>query len=483
MELKKVVVGKEYVVAKRYDDGNLHLRATDTVVVRERFGDDYHRQNLMINIVNGAAMPQSYWSSSWYCNADILSPVGSDKEEDEDMVVCSQCGCKIEFWKRLTDDKGEIFCPDCYNELYTTCHECGEELLIEDAIESEDGDYYCGICYDEVFTRCCECGQEVEFGDAHRDSDGEYYCRSCWDDRCYNNGLRDYHQGQSNGGGIDYGMDYLYNGKRTDNPLMGVELEIDNPNCGDGDFLDTAEDAGDFHEILGENFIMSEDGSLSNGIEIVSCPATLEKHLELPWKRVMETALNKGYRSHDADTCGLHVHIDREFFSDTDDFVEYKFYILFRNNLEWIKRFSRRTNYGYCSINNRYSTGRTSYEDIDKYKAEDIEKIFTCHKHVYKGERHLAINFLNEETVEYRLFRGTLKYATFVATLQFVDMFAKFVKANTLKDIVDIDLSDFITMAKSEDYDEFLSYLVDRKIDTKNAEQDIENEDTELEAV
>ena len=44
--------------------------------------------------------------------------------------------------------------------------------------------------------------------------------------------------------------------------------------------------------------------------------------------------------------------------------------------------------------------------------------------HAKKGHsagRYVCVNLLNEDTIEFRLFRGTLKLNTFVATLQFID--------------------------------------------------------------
>ena len=39
----------------------------------------------------------------------------------------------------------------------------------------------------------------------------------------------------------------------------------------------------------------------------------------------------------------------------------------------------------------------------------------------YNGGRYSSINLQNEHTIEFRIFRGTLKYNTLIATLQLVN--------------------------------------------------------------
>ena len=39
----------------------------------------------------------------------------------------------------------------------------------------------------------------------------------------------------------------------------------------------------------------------------------------------------------------------------------------------------------------------------------------------YHGERYTCVNLTNQDTIEFRMFRGTLKSNTLIATLQLVD--------------------------------------------------------------
>ena len=63
---------------------------------------------------------------------------------------------------------------------------------------------------------------------------------------------------------------------------------------------------------INEHIYCKHDGSLDDGFEIVSHPATLEYHTNtIPWKKILDEALEMGYYSHNSGTCGLHVHINR----------------------------------------------------------------------------------------------------------------------------------------------------------------------------
>ena len=68
-----------------------------------------------------------------------------------------------------------------------------------------------------------------------------------------------------------------------------------------------------------ENVYCKHDGSLDDGFEIVTHPMSLEYHInEMPWCEVLGKAQQLGYRSHQANTCGLHVHVSRKAFGETE---------------------------------------------------------------------------------------------------------------------------------------------------------------------
>ena len=76
----------------------------------------------------------------------------------------------------------------------------------------------------------------------------------------------------------------------------------------------------------------------------------------------------------------------------------------------WLEllKFSRRTEYQM----NRWAA-RYGYKNSPKEILEDAKK--GC------NGRYACVNITNYHTIEFRMFRGTLKYNTLIATLELVD--------------------------------------------------------------
>lgn len=113
-------------------------------------------------------------------------------------------------------------------------------------------------------------------------------------------------------------------------------------------------------------------------------------------------------------------------------------------------KFSRRTQ----SNMNRWSA-RIGYETTSK-------KILHKAKETYN--RYVAVNLLNRSTVEIRMFRGTLKYNTFVATLQIVDKIVDIAINLTDEEIDNLSWSEFVSTLDKEKYSQLIQYLKERNL-------------------
>jgi hypothetical protein len=60
-------------------------------------------------------------------------------------------------------------------------------------------------------------------------------------------------------------------------------------------------------------------------------------------------------------------------------------------------------------------------------------------------DRYVALNFRNSETIEFRLFRGTLNIETFYATLQFVWNLCNLAANLTIPEALDINIQDILS--------------------------------------
>lgn len=144
------------------------------------------------------------------------------------------------------------------------------------------------------------------------------------------------------------------------------------------------------------------DGSLSDGFEMVTAPMGMDDHARL-WKAALTPTLMGKVRSHDTSTCGLHVHMSRTGLSD----LQISKIVCFVNdpdNADLIKAVARRYGTTYCGV----------------YR----KSLSNAHK--TDGNRYQAVNLCNEKTIEFRIFKGTLKYAAVMAAIEFTNAVADF---------------------------------------------------------
>lgn len=351
----------------------------------------------------------------------------------EEKIYCSHCGAVID-----TDDyeelDGQIVCSDCVENHTTVCDCCGERIWSDDA-EGDEYTYLCSYCYQNHYTRCSNCDSLIHEDDAYR-LDGEDYCHECYDeerDKCQH--IHDY----------GYKPEPIFYG--DSNRYFGVEIEID----GAGKDDEYAEELLDIANNDGEYIYIKSDGSLDDGMELVSHPMTLDYHKDYCWEDIMHKAVSLGYRSHQTSTCGLHIHINRTAFSDNreeqDEVISRILYFVEHHWNEMLK-FSRRSEYTMNRWAARYGYEHTPKAIMDKAK---------------KGNngRYAAVNLCNYHTVEFRMFRGTLKYNTFIAAIELVNRICDIAMYNTDDSIAKISWSDFVADITEP---ELIRYLKERNL-------------------
>ena len=161
------------------------------------------------------------------------------------------------------------------------------------------------------------------------------------------------------------------------------------------------------------------------------------------------------------NTCGLHVHVNRDAFGETPDEQEKVIErILFFTELHWneLFTFSRRSPHSMNRWAARYGIEKTGKEILNKAK---------------KGNtgRYAAINLCPYHTIEFRLFRGTLKQNTLIATLQLVNKICDVALFMSEEEIARQSWRDFV-MTVTEP--ELLQYLKERQL---YVNEEVETED------
>lgn len=353
--------------------------------------------------------------------------------------TCVVCGAA------LTDEDAkcmdnEFLCEHCYEEQTVACEHCGRRIWLDNA-ETDGHIYLCGRCFDDYYTSCEGCGRLINRDAAYyEDSDGDYpYCRDCYHQRS-RRAIRAY----------NYKPDPLFYG--SGDLFMGVEVEIDHG----GENDENAREILDVANAKEDRIYCKHDGSLHNGFEIVSHPMDLQYHTEeMNWREVFAKARELHYTSHNAGTCGLHVHVGKSAFgknvAERDEVIGRIVYFVEKHWAELV-RFSRRTNETLERWAARYATiSHTTKETYQKAKAK------------YMG-RYVAINLENYETIEFRIFRGTLRYETFMATLQLVDEICCMAMVMPDSYLEQLSWSDFVKLIEVDKKPELIAYLKARQL-------------------
>jgi hypothetical protein len=184
---------------------------------------------------------------------------------------------------------------------------------------------------------------------------------------------------------------------------MGIEIEIEQ-----GENEDFASEiAGVCSKYLPGKHVLKEDGSLDNGIEIVSGAITHQA-----WNDVNLFGLCRelrgigGLKSHDTSTCGIHVHLSRP-----DNKTTEKIRLFFSANRNRLKQFSRR-----------------EWDRLNQW-ARIIEPRATAKETVQAWTaaegKYLAVAKWSQ-TIEFRFFKGSLKYETIKACTDFTQAIYEF---------------------------------------------------------
>ena len=351
-------------------------------------------------------------------------------KKNENEIYCAHCGERIEDEDYDTIN-GQIWCDACIDENTVTCDRCGERIIIDDSVQDDDTTL-CQSCYEDYYHRC-ECCNRIIHDDYVNWNGDSPYC-----DRCYDNLSTEIEEYSYKPEPIFYG-----DGIR----VFGVELEIDYGGKDD----DNARILKEIANVHGEHIYVKSDGSLDEGLELVSHPMSLDYHKSFCWEEIMKKAISMGYRSHQTSTCGLHIHVNRDCFGedrDTQDEVISR--ILFFVETHWAEllKFSRRSEYSMNRWAARYGYEKTGKEILDKAK---------------KGGqgRYAAVNLCNYSTIEFRLFRGTLKHNTLIAALELVNAICDLAISLTDEGIANMSWSEFVgTLTEPE----LIQYLKERKL-------------------
>lgn len=185
---------------------------------------------------------------------------------------------------------------------------------------------------------------------------------------------------------------------------------------------------------LGSMSIWKSDGSLNNGAELVTLPKPLDY-----WQKpnpIQDLCDNRQWRkvarAHDTTTCGLHIHVSRS--SIPEPVIAKVIYLMNEPCMREITALvaRRAPTVTYCTaVKKRWHSDQNCVptEFYDYNKRENVlvhpwnrarpAKEITKRQSGQSG-RYTPVN-LTQHTLEFRIFRGTLKWTTIQASIEFCE--------------------------------------------------------------
>lgn len=389
-----------------------------------------------------------------------------------ELVKCRECEELAQEGDTYVTYHGDYVCGDCFDDYYTEC-ECGEVIHQDDAEEVE-GEPVCPYCLDHDVVTCDDCDKLIFEANAYTD-DHRHLCDNCrmehyvMCDYCENfthvddvyiDRYDDHYCGDCREYAEDNNVILMWNDNPPTEffgnanylePYLGVEIEAERK---ESTFLSHDEVAENLEQ---DEVYFKEDGSLANGFELVTHPCTIEHHMDnMRWEGLAKKWAAMGYRSHDTRTCGLHIHLSRDAFGETQDERDkniMKLIYLVETHWDEIVTFSRRT----ATSMNRWAASYIQDDVICPTELTDTDKVISRAR---GAGRYYAVNIENSHTVELRMFRGTLNTDTIKATIQFAYALHKAVMHFNIVEIQNLTWKELVIfMVGTNPYSELGEYI------------------------
>ena len=209
--------------------------------------------------------------------------------------------------------------------------------------------------------------------------------------------------------------------------FFGIELEV----------MDGGESSNNARAVCRnhEELYAKHDGSLTNGMELVSHPCTVSWHLTHLWADVL-TRLST-LRYHARNGSGIHVHVSRKYWENNGGICHIANLITFCDmNREALRLYANREKETFNHWTHSYMSPSATKKAISTTLGMlgDTEDAMKDMYERYNGatDHYSVVNLCNDTTVEIRAFASTLDVNRMHSIIQFVDVLTELSTEATL---------------------------------------------------
>lgn len=377
-------------------------------------------------------------------------------DEVGDVIAsCSVCLYETDADNLITTTYDDKVCDDCAQ----ICYRCDAIGSTNDDFHTVDNDTWCASCTDRRAYWCESCEEYNSFGISYVSDREEHWCENCLNDAYWCDSCDEYNADGCDSCQDDDGMriihDYSYrpdaifhSTDKNERLFFGLEIEVEA-----GHNLREASHYAHQLESMDLAYL-KHDGSLNNGFEIVTHPMShdfFKNEAQDLWLTLEELRTNDNYRvkSWDTRTCGLHIHISRTGFNGGAHM--HRFLNLVYSNPEFYQTLAGRTSDQWAKFTDIIHREYKRDADGNRIEASPssglLYEVETKRTFMHKldnnrnSDRYSAVNTNNRDTLEMRIFRGTVNSETIKAQLDLAHASVEYTRLLTVQDVIQGALS------------------------------------------
>ena len=336
------------------------------------------------------------------------------QEKEMDVVICSDCGKKmLNSSNVVKTENGTKYCHECVERLNIgTCKICGKIHKRKQIEMTQDtllkgyklGDKIdiCNDCCNTYYNYCEDCSNLIRKPKTR--------CYKCESSLILNYSTK---------------PEPMFKTMRNENTKLyfGWEWEVEvKGNPRDVSYIANTKGRGLMY--------CKHDSSINNGVEIVTHPMTYNffKSRSKFFRELFSDIKKAGGHSYDMENTGVHIHISRAGFKNEEHIINFTKCIYQKDYSEFIAL--RKGNH---------------YAHYHDFSTPCIKRQL-----INPGDRYRAVNFCNRNTIEVRIYKGTINYDSLLMYIQHLMCCIKY--AETMKVNGKFHMKDFIKFIESQPF-------------------------------
>jgi len=369
------------------------------------------------------------------------------EQDNEPDVECAVCSTDISSDSMFTTKEDTQVCGECLR----VCERCDEAFTVEDNFSIIDGDtWWCRDCTDCAASWCEHCEGYVSEGTYEVSDRAEDWCTHCvsdnagWCDNCecyYADGCNNCDFEDEEGNRIIHDYSYrpdaiFHSTDKNERLFFGIEVELE--------ALTNYQDSSNYaYRLEGmELAYLKQDGSLNHGFEIVTHPMShdfYKNEASELWDTLENLRTTYRVKSWDTTTCGLHIHISRTGFNGGAHM--HRFLNLVYSNQNFYETLAGRNSSSWAKFDDVYmqyherdAEGNRILDADDNYVTSSKRDLMSKLGN-HSTDRYSAVNTNNRETLEMRIFRGTVNGNTIKSQLDLAHASVEYTRNLSVKDV------------------------------------------------